>query len=73
MIHHVGEIFGAGMSNQDAATFVEWGANNIVTGGDLAFFVKGLTDAVAAIKAAAGKSNGDGGNAGSADAQMGLA
>merc|ERR1712139_393241 len=36
MIHHIGELFGPGMKNVDAATMVrEWGCNNIVTGGDL--------------------------------------
>ena len=35
MIHHIGEIFGDGMQNADAGEFVKWGANNIVTGGDL--------------------------------------
>ena len=42
MIHHIGTMFGDGMQNTDAGMFLKWGANNIVTGGDLVFFINGL-------------------------------
>ena len=47
MIHHIGEIFGDGMRHADAGQFIQWGCNNVVTGGDLAFFIKGLTGKLA--------------------------
>jgi len=54
MIHHIGELFGPGMQNMDASNFLRWGANNIVTGGDLVFFIKGVTDAISTIRKGAG-------------------
>ena len=59
MIHHIGELFGAGMQNTDAGQFIKWGCNNVVTGGDLAFFLKGLKDAVSAIRNASGETVAD--------------
>lgn len=55
-IHHIGEMFGDGMSNADAATMVrDWGCNVIVTGGDLVFFIHGLQKAMREIKQGAGE------------------
>jgi len=66
-IHHIGELFGDGMQNRDAAEMVRHcGCNNLVTGGDLVFFVKGLQDGVRQIKALAGESNGEDDAAGAA-------
>ena len=47
------------MQNADAGEFIKWGANNIVTGGDLAFFIHGLTNAVKQIKGHAGMETAD--------------
>ena len=55
-IHHIGAMFGAGMSNADAATMIrEWGCNVLVTGGDLVFFIDGLQKAMREIKEGAGE------------------
>jgi len=59
IIHHIGELFGPGMQNSDAGQFIKWGCNNVVTGGDLAFFLKGLKDAVAEIRSTSGESSGE--------------
>ena len=67
MIHHIGPLFGAGMQNSDAATMVrEWGCNNLVTGGDLAFFIAGLQQGVKEIKELAGEEDAKGGGEGAA-------
>ena len=61
-IHHIGELFGPGMANRDAARMVrEWGCNNILTGGDLVFFIDGVKKAIREIKELAGEAHGDGG------------